>query len=105
MTAQSTFRGHAIHYAGEWRFADGVPVADAWRDRPCGHCGQPDTPDGHDGCLGRLSGVANACCGHGDPDEAYVQFADGRRIAGRTAKEFCDANAATAAESEESNEQ
>jgi hypothetical protein len=29
-------------------------------------------PDGPDACLGLLPAVRNACCGHGDPNEAYV---------------------------------
>jgi len=45
--------------------------------RPCGHCGLTDTLEGHDGCLGTLMGVVNACCGHGTPSEAYLQFPDG----------------------------
>jgi len=40
----------------------------------CGHCGRDATPEGHDGCVGTLIGVMNACCGHGNPEAAYVQF-------------------------------
>lgn len=40
----------------------------------CNHCGLDRTPDGHDGCIGHLEGVMNACCGHGDTPCAYVQF-------------------------------
>ncbi len=40
----------------------------------CGHCGLKRTPEGHDGCIGKLKGVMNACCGHGDSSIAYVQF-------------------------------
>lgn len=40
----------------------------------CGHCGIKRTSDGHDGCIGTLSGVMNACCGHGEDRMAYVQF-------------------------------
>ncbi len=48
----------------------------------CGYCGLAKTPEGHDGCLGTLPGdVMNACCGHGRPNEAYIQFWDGSRIA------------------------
>lgn len=48
-------------------------------DKPsCGHCGLARTPEGHDGCLGTLPGVMNACCGHGGNAEGtYVQFPDG----------------------------
>ena len=39
-----------------------------------GYCAACDTvvPDGPDACLGLLPGVAAACCGHGDPERAYV---------------------------------
>jgi hypothetical protein len=40
------------------------------------------TPEGHDGCLGTLPGVMNACCGHGDPRDTFVQFIGGSRIHG-----------------------
>lgn len=50
-------------------------------DQRCGFCGLAKTPEGHDGCLGTLPGVMNACCGHGRPHEAYIQFEDGSRIA------------------------
>lgn len=79
MSTASTLRGHPIVYAnGAWRYQDtGEPTAGEHRD--CGHCGPPDTPEGHDGCLGTLPGVMNACCGHGE----------GRRIAGEDAmREF-----------------
>lgn len=32
---------------------------------PCRLCGLERLPTGEDPCLGHLSGVANACCGHG----------------------------------------
>ncbi|WP_421811733.1 hypothetical protein [Flagellimonas sp.] len=40
----------------------------------CDHCGLARTPEGHDGCIGSLDNVANACCGHGETKSAYVQF-------------------------------
>lgn len=40
----------------------------------CLHCGLNRTPEGHDGCIGTLENVMNACCGHGRPKEAYIQF-------------------------------
>lgn len=74
MTATGYLRGHLMHYDGkQWRYSDTrEPTVGNRRD--CGHCGLADTPEGHDGCLGTLPGVANACCGHGRPEEAYVQF-------------------------------
>lgn len=74
-----TLRGHPIELRdGEWYYVDtGEPTATTWRDRPCGHCGLPNRDDGHDACLGELPGVVNACCGHGDPRDAYLQFKGG----------------------------
>lgn len=40
----------------------------------CNHCGLDRTPEGHDGCIGTLKGVKNACCGHGGDESPYVQF-------------------------------
>lgn len=59
------------------------PVKDN-KDRDCGKCGLPNTPEGHDGCLGTIPGATNACCGHGDPTQAYVQFPD-RNVRGEEA--------------------
>lgn len=71
-----TWRGHAIAQVAPdvWAYA---ATGQLVRDNPnidCGHCGKPNTPEGHDACLGTLAGVANACCGHGDPKAAYVQL-------------------------------
>ncbi len=73
------FRGYKIHRkAGEWFFDDtNQPTVTTWMERPCGYCGKYNTTDGHDGCLGTLPKVINACCGHGQIEEAYVQFSDG----------------------------
>lgn len=82
-------RGHPICQCletGEWIFVDtGKPTADTWRDRPCGHCGKGWSAAGHDGCLGTLPGVSNACCGHGLVGDAYVVLACGKRFAGEEA--------------------
>jgi hypothetical protein len=48
---------------------------------PCGLCGQLQTPEGHDACLGTLPGVKFACCGHGR-EEGYVVFETGQTIRG-----------------------
>ncbi|KKN72204.1 hypothetical protein LCGC14_0413410 [marine sediment metagenome] len=71
--------------AQAWCYMDTEqPVADA-PDRQCGFCGLGSTPEGHDGCLGALPGVMNACCGHGRQKEAYVQFNPDARISGTEA--------------------
>lgn len=84
-----TLRGHNIIMSnGVWVYADnGQPTENGYKVRPCGECGLPRTPEGHDRCLGTLPGVLNACCGHGDERSAYVQFADGNRLSGRDAVE------------------
>jgi len=83
MTAKSKFRGHDIYQKnGKWFYLDGDIVENR---KSCGHCGKHDTEEGHDGCLGTLPGVMNACCGHGQANEAYVQFWDGICIRGHSA--------------------
>ncbi len=78
---QSTLhRGHKIEEIdGVFYYVDdGTPVAN---HRPwCGKCGKKDTPEGHDACLGTIPGVMNACCGHGNDGEAYIDYWDGRRF-------------------------
>ncbi len=74
------YRGHKIEEIdGVFYYVDdGTHVANR---RPwCGKCGQKDTPEGHDACLGTIPGVMNACCGHGNDGEAYIQkYASGIR--------------------------
>lgn len=77
---------------GQWFFCDnGQPVKETWKQRPCGHCGLPDTDEGHDGCLGTLPDVMNACCGHGVTKDAYIQYSDGSRIGGKKAMDIINA--------------
>ena len=47
---------------------------DGYGKENCKHCGLNRTEQGHDGCIGELVGVMNACCGHGEVKMAYVQF-------------------------------
>ena len=96
-SAGDAWRGHAVaERDGVWVYIDtGEPVA-SLPDRACGHCGEANTPEGHDGCLGTLScpirGVMNACCGHGHSRDAYVQFWDGSRLAGAEALAWAKAS-------------
>ena len=79
MTAKHYLRGHLIEFIDdEFVYCDTKEsTADTWKERPCGHCGLPNTTEGHDGCLGTLPGVMNVCCGHGGKHEgAYIQFLD-----------------------------
>lgn len=86
LTVPDHLRGHPIYRdaAAEWRYRDD-DTPTAGHRRACGYCALPDTPEGHDGCLGTLPGVVNACCGHGNESEAYVQYPDGSRLGGREA--------------------
>lgn len=80
------YRGHRIVYTsdGVWVWEDtGDKVSTS--HRPCGRCGRYSTQEGHDQCLGTLIGVMNACCGHGDDTQAYVQFLDGKCVRGKDA--------------------
>lgn len=87
MTAKTYMRGHEIEFTnGEWIYSDTKePTAPNYKERPCGHCGLGYTKEGHDGCLGTLPGIMNACCGHGEAKNAYVQFMDGHCIRGENA--------------------
>lgn len=89
------FRGYQIRIdpsTGKFIFCDtGNPTIENWKNRPCGHCGRHNTQEGHDGCLGTLAGVINACCGHGEPENAYVQFENGSDIRGKKALSWAHA--------------
>lgn len=62
---------------GEWVYSDTKESTRlTWKERPCGHCGLHNTTEDHDGCLGVLPDVINACCGHGRTSDSYVQFND-----------------------------
>ena len=79
----SKWRGHPIWLVdGVWYYtASNNPVSED-PNRACGHCKLENTPEGHDGCLGELKGVQNACCGHGDNGNAYIHFNDGSLVQG-----------------------
>jgi hypothetical protein len=80
------YRGHEIEEIdGRWVFSDtNEPTIGS--DRPCGHCQRYPTSEGHDACLGTLPGIQNACCGHGQIADAYVQMFDGKIIRGAAAE-------------------
>ncbi len=85
-------RGHLIEYVNDdhWIYSDTREKVDDSKDRECGHCPHKITASGHDGCLGTLSGVRNACCGHGNTEEAYIQYPDGRSLSGSEAVKAMD---------------
>lgn len=72
----NTWRGHNITEmsGGEWQYEDTGEIVALNPNRECGHCGLENTIDGHDGCLGSIRGVLNACCGHGIESDRYIQF-------------------------------
>jgi hypothetical protein len=77
--------GHKIIYQDDaWVYADTLEVT-VGNPRDCYHCKRPDTEEGHDGCLGTLEGVMNACCGHNINEEAYIMFEDRSIIGGEAA--------------------
>lgn len=79
-----SWRGHKVYLANrKVLYCDThTPVVET---RPCGYCLQENTPEGHDGCIGELMGVMNACCGHGEIKSAYVQYTDGYTVRGAMA--------------------
>lgn len=85
-------RGHPIEWNGtEYVFSDTKEsTIQTWKNRPCGYCGRHNTPEGHDGCLGTLQEVMNACCGHGSIGECYVQYWDGSVVRGMKAVAVMD---------------
>ena len=85
---KSKLRGHNIEFVNDhqWVYSDTKePTIGNWQNRPCGICGKFPTKEGHDACLNTLPGIMNACCGHGNDSEAYVQFLDEFSIHGEDA--------------------
>ena len=81
------WRGHKIECEDRgddkiWVYSDTKEEVSLNTQRDCGFCGRPRTPEDHDGCLGALEGLMNACCGHGLPENAYVQFQNGEIVDG-----------------------
>ncbi len=78
-------RGHSIVYVGDkWFYKDTMEVT-VGSERSCGYCGKNNMKNGHDGCLGTIPNVMNACCGHGAISEAYIQYYTGNIIRGEEA--------------------
>lgn len=72
----SNVRGNKTYFQnGKYYYEDdNSEVSKNWTTKPCGYCGLEFTKEGHDGCLGELDTnlVMNACCGHGDANDAYI---------------------------------
>lgn len=65
-----------------WIYSDNKKLVSDNKNRKCGHCNKENTKKGHDGCIGELPDVLNACCGHGTVEEAYIQFPDKTELRG-----------------------
>lgn len=82
MATNSFLRGHEIYCLNNvWFYSDNDEPT-VGNPRACGHCKKPDREDDHDACLGLLDGVMNACCGHGQSKESYIQFKNGLTVRG-----------------------
>jgi len=89
MTVKSKHHGHPIELKPRgWVYSDTKEPISQDTPRTCGKCGLAPTKEGHDGCLGTLPGLMNACCGHGRTSAAYIQFWTGRCVRGRAAKKL-----------------
>ncbi len=55
---------------------DNTPVTNK---KACPKCNEYPLQNGIDPCLGELSGVRGACCGHG-VHKGYIWFENGKRI-------------------------
>lgn len=85
MSSRSYVRGHEVYYDFKNRvyryYDDNTEVfTDTYIKRPCPRCNIPPTEESHDACLGSMSGVEFACCGHGVRNNCYVTFKDGREL-------------------------
>jgi len=84
------YKGYKIEFNddGDYVYSDSKKLIsnDVWR--ACGHCGLEPTKEDHDGCLGELPGLMNACCGHGLTSSAYIQYPSGQCVRGRLAKKL-----------------
>ncbi len=69
---KSNCRGHVIYFNGtQWLYED--DNSSIKFERPCARCGKMPNGDGSDCCLGYISGVKSACCGHG-VEKGYVIY-------------------------------
>lgn len=82
---KSKWRGHNILFYNEaWYYTEDNVLVSEDPKRKCKYCGLDNRPDDdHDPCLGELPGVRNACCGHGNINEAYIEFSDRTIIRGK----------------------
>ena len=81
----SKMRGHEVYCKDGVFYYSDTNEPTVGNNRDCGHCNKPNRDDEHDVCISELPGVMNACCGHGEPECAYVQFPDSTCIRGEEA--------------------
>ena len=82
----SKWRGNTIYCKNDkWHYQKDNKLVSEDSRRKCGHCGESETKEGHDGCIGKIPDVMNACCGHGSIGEAYIQYNNGAVIRGEYA--------------------
>lgn len=87
--SKSKWRGHEIECINKkWIYSDDKELVLDNKNRKCGYCNKSNTKEGHDGCIGKLPNVLNACCGHGTVEEAYIQFSDKTELRGITALQY-----------------
>jgi hypothetical protein len=86
MVVKSKYRGNEIEFNSKgWVFSDTKILVSDNKSRECGNCGLEQTKEGHDACLGELPHLMNACCGHGNNKDAYIQLMNGSSIHGEDA--------------------
>lgn len=75
MTVRGTLFGHVIYQdeAGHWRWEDNDLKAYE-NPRLCPKCKKFPNENGHDPCIGTISGVFAACCGHGRSDGIILWY-------------------------------
>jgi len=73
---RSSIRGHLIIWVnGQWIYEDNhKQISPNGEIRPCAKCGILFPKNEVDPCLGMLSNVENACCGHGIRSATYISF-------------------------------
>jgi len=85
--SRSKLRGHPIYFDGEcWRYANNRQKT-VGNKRPCKLCPNDKSETDYDFCLGKLGRVINACCGHGERNESYIQFENGLIVSGFTVEQ------------------